>query len=239
MAKRKTKSVLKTPKKTQKQSHFKNSLEHIKENQKFIYFIVAVFLFSGVISFISHADFAFFNEMLEGLKDKTEGLGFLGITWFIFQNNALAALSGMLLGMLLGVYPLFAALFNGLLVGYVFKLASDVGGYGVIWMLVPHGIFELPAVFIALGLGLAMGWLLLSGFFSFYLAKRKFFLVSLGVLFPLITIFAAFIFDRNLRNVYSPSFKQIVSKSLIAFLLVVLPLLIVAAVIEGALITFS
>jgi len=36
-------------------------------------------------------------------------------------------------------------------------LSVGIEGYGILWRLVPHGIFELPAVFISLGLGIKLG----------------------------------------------------------------------------------
>ena len=69
----------------------------------------------------------------------------------------------------------------------------------VLWRIFPHGIFELPAVFISLGLGLKLG---------------------------------TFIFQRNKLKAFAEFFWN----SLRVFLFIVLPLLIIAAIIEGSLI---
>jgi len=71
-----------------------------------------------------------------------------------------------------------------------------------LWRILPHGIFELPAVFIALGMGLKFG--------GFIFQKEKI---------------------KSLREYFWNSLR--------VFLFVVLPLLIIAGIIEGTLIFFS
>jgi stage II sporulation protein M len=65
--------------------------------------------------------------------------------------------------------------------------------------LLPHGIFELPAIFISFGMGLKFGT------FLFYKEKMK-------------------------------KFAEFFSNSLRVFVFVILPLLVIAAIIEGSLI---
>ena len=91
------------------------------------------------------------------------------------------------------------AILNGYLVGFVASMAVGSGGVIVLWRILPHGIFELPAVFISLGLGLKFG---------------------------------TFIFQKKILE----SFRRFLWNSLRVFLLIVLPLLIIAAIIEGCLI---
>lgn len=186
-------------KRKKKQTMFKESISYLKESMIYFWIIVGLFLFSALIGFMFPENFVFFDELLKELAEKTKGLGHGELTWFIFQNNILSSFMGLVLGIFLGVFPLMGTLINGLLLGYVYAKASAVAGWGVIWMLVPHGIFELPAVFISLGLGLKLGM---------------------------------FIFTKNKK-------KELIErlvKSLKVFLLIVLPLLIIAAIIEGILI---
>ncbi|MEI6731787.1 MAG: stage II sporulation protein M, partial [archaeon] len=67
------------------------------------------------------------------------------------------------------------------------------------WKIVPHGIFELPAIFVSLGLGIKLG---------------------------------AFVFGPERKK----EFVRRALASLKVFVYVVLPLLIIAAIIEGMLI---
>ena len=103
---------------------------------------------------------------------------------------------------MLGIFPIFNAVFNGILLGYVYSKAVPIAGYFVIWRVLPHGIFELPAIFIALGLGVHLG----ASFFG----KEKI---------------------KTLSKRFRLSFK--------AFLTVVLPLLVIAAIIESLLVVFA
>ena len=124
------------------------------------------------------------------------------IITFIFLNNIQSSFTGMLFGIILGIFPIIAVIVNGYLVGFVSAKAVEVGGMSILLQLLPHGIFELPALFISLGLGLKLG---------------------------------TFIFKKN-------KFKTLGSylvKSMKVFFFIVIPLLAIAAVIEGSLIALA
>jgi uncharacterized membrane protein SpoIIM required for sporulation len=70
-------------------------------------------------------------------------------------KNALASFITLWSGVLLGIIPAVAAVQNGALVGVVF---SWKGSFSTVLLnILPHGIFELPAFFIACGIGLWRG----------------------------------------------------------------------------------
>ncbi|MDQ2051834.1 stage II sporulation protein M [Natronolimnohabitans sp. A-GB9] len=74
-------------------------------------------------------------------------------SFFILNNTPpfLAAIAGALT---LGLVTVVIMLFNGVIVGNVAAVTGAEAGYGVvIALLAPHGIFELPALFIAAGVG--------------------------------------------------------------------------------------
>src|SRR5690606_33222747 len=78
----------------------------------------------------------------------------------IFLNNVRAVLVMMILGIFLGLFPVFSMLFNGVLIGFTLRLqeAADLSLMDLIFRgLLPHGILELPAIFIAAGYGLRLG----------------------------------------------------------------------------------
>jgi stage II sporulation protein M len=90
-------------------------------------------------------------ELARELRDKPWFI----MTLFLLCKNALAALVAILGGFLLGVLPFMAALTNGMVLGRV--LADQPSAIALI---LPHGVFELPAVAIAWGAGLwCAGWL--------------------------------------------------------------------------------
>ena len=77
----------------------------------------------------------------------------------IFTNNAYVAAQAILFGVLLGLPVVYVLLSNALNVGVAggLMVANDRGGlfFGLI---LPHGLLELTAVFVACGLGLRLGW---------------------------------------------------------------------------------
>lgn len=137
---------------------FVESWEFVCEQKKFIYAVIGLFIAGSLIGFLE-ADIlrSPFNKLISEIVDQTKGLDFLELFWFIFSNNITSSLSALFFGIFFGIFPLFHALLNGALLGYVYSEASALVGYGVIWRLFPHGIFELPAIFISLGLGVYIG----------------------------------------------------------------------------------
>ena len=91
------------------------------------------------------------------------------------------------------------AIANGYILGFVSSMSVESAGVASLGKIIPHGIFELPAIFISLGLGLKFG---------------------------------TFAFQKNKAK----SFKNYLINSLRVFLLIVIPLLIIAGIIEGTLI---
>ena len=141
------------------------------------------------------------NDMIRELLLKTEGKGALGLMWFIFSNNISSAFFAIFLGFFIGLFPIINSLINGLVLGYVLALTWQASGILSFWRLLPHGIFELPAIFISIGLGIKFG--------TFIFAKQK--------------------KEEFIYRFYN---------SLKVFFMVVLPLLVIAAIIEGLLIHF-
>jgi stage II sporulation protein M len=118
---------------------------------------------------------------------------------FIFFNNIQSSFIGMLFGIILGIFPVIAAVANGYLLGFVAETTAEEAGIFILWRIFPHGIFELPALFISLGLGLKIG--------TFIFKKNKLKTLAIYLL-----------------------------KSIKVFFYIVVPLLIIAALIEGSLI---
>lgn len=181
------------------------SVNFIKESKVFIYSITGIFFLFVVIGFfvpppeiISDQILKFIEELLEKTKDLSQ----FELIRFIFFNNIQSSFFGMILGVFLGFFPVIFAIANGYVLGFVASFSVDAEGIFVLWYLFPHGIFELPAIFISLGLGLKI---------------------------------MTFIFEKNKLK----TLKIYLRNSLRTFLFIVIPLLIIAAVIEGSLIFFN
>ncbi|MFA5871506.1 MAG: stage II sporulation protein M [Parcubacteria group bacterium] len=77
---------------------------------------------------------------------------------FIFLNNSLKALFVLLTGFFFGIIPIFFVFTNANLIGLVLAVFGPREGFlRVVLSLLPHGIFEIPAVLMASGYGLWLG----------------------------------------------------------------------------------
>lgn len=77
----------------------------------------------------------------------------------VWTNNAIVAAETIMSGLLLGIPVLFVLLSNALNVGVIGGLMAAHGLSGEFWgLILPHGMLELSAVFLAAGVGLRLGW---------------------------------------------------------------------------------
>lgn len=182
--------------------NYKLSWDYLKESKNFIYFSVLLFFLIAIIGFLYPI---FFVDKIVGLikelVEQTKDLNGFELIIFIFLNNLQTSFFGLILGVLLGIFPLFFIVLNGYVLGFVSALSVNTSGFLILLKLIPHGIFELPAVFISLGLGIKLG---------------------------------TFIFHKHKIK----DFNKYFINSLRVFLFIVVPLLIIAAIIEGILMTF-
>ncbi|MDP1696156.1 MAG: stage II sporulation protein M [archaeon] len=257
--------------KIKKEGQFRKVIGYLKESRNYFYFIAGLFLIGAIFGFVLNGELGFLDSFLKDIVDKIKDFSMGGTILFIFQNNLSSAFFAMLLGIFLGIIPLLNAGFNGVIVGYVFAKASALNGWTVLFKILPHGIFELPAIFIALGMGLRIGTGFLENFFIHYKkdALKRFLgiialiIAVLGLIFvstglsglisseisgasawislvlglvlflPLINLFFK---DRKLRNVQGKVFMDRFNQAIRVFVFVVLPLLVIAAIIEGILV---
>ncbi|MGN7471724.1 stage II sporulation protein M [Brevibacillus sp. SAFN-007a] len=100
------------------------------------------------------------KEIVERIKES--GGGVFATFWMIFSNNVLSSLMMMALGLFFAFFPIIGMLTNGVLLGFIM---STYGASGISpWLIfsagiLPHGIFELPAVLFAAGIGIRLGLL--------------------------------------------------------------------------------
>ncbi len=94
---------------------------------------------------------------------------FLGLWFFIFITNFKIALFAFLLGIItFGIYPLVIIWQNGQLLGMALVVFySQLGIFKMMGGLLPHGVFELPAIWLSAALGLS------GGQTFYYWLKRK------------------------------------------------------------------
>ncbi len=193
-------------------NQYEKSFSYLKESKNYIYFIVGVFFLFAFIGFFFNDLIIYLIKFLFGINleekimnfiknliEQTKGLSQFELIVYIFKNNVLASFTGMILGIFFGIFSIILVIFNGYLLGFVALISVKNEGILILWRLFPHGIFELPAVLISLGLGLKL---------------------------------STFIFKEEKVKM----FKDYLINSLRVFLFIIIPLLIIAAIIEGILI---
>ena len=153
----------------------------------------------GFLSEIFNVPLEWIQQLSENLKETTQiyptWIIFLAFFAVLFLNNSFTCFLDIILGPLIGIFPLFSAFINGGLLGWFAKEQGLI----IFLAIVPHGMFEIPAFLLSASIGLRLGREVL---------KRK------G--------------DRDL--------KKELRNGLRVFLILVLPLLFIAALIESALI---
>ena len=175
------------------------SFEFIKYSKNFIYFIIGIFFFFSFLGFFipfpSEIQIQLLNYFRE-LAEKISSFNLVDLIVFIFENNSSVSFMGLFLGIFFGIFPVLSAVINGFILGFAANLSVSSEGVISLLRLFPHGIFELPAIFISLGLGVKLS--------TFVIKKEK-----------------------------AKIFKEYFEKSFYVFLLIVIPLLVLAAIIEG------
>lgn len=128
------------------------------------YLLIITFVFFGslVTGYISAANFPSMADTLrESFSSRFESLMTMSpfyIMFAIFLNNAFVSLLFLVLGLALGVLPVLFIAFNGYLVGVIaYLVAQERGLLFILLALLPHGILELPMVFLAASIGLRLG----------------------------------------------------------------------------------
>ena len=192
-------------KRVQKQGFFKKhyslSWGYIKESAIYMLVVVFLLLFGIFVALIYQPPLLIeaIKTFMEGILRDTSNFNVFEMIIYILDNNLKNSFFAMFLGIFFGIAPVFTAFSNGYVLGFVSEKSVLVAGPLVLLRLMPHGIFEFPAIIIALAMGIKLG------FFWFSDDKKK-------------------------------EFVKRVEGSLRVFLFVIVPLLIVAAVIEGFLI---
>jgi len=181
--------------------NYKRCLEFLKESKNFIYFSVIVFFVFFLIGYFFPVFFR--NEIIkiiEELSKKVIGKNAIELINMIFWNNLKACVICVVFGVFLGITPFLIAVYNGYAAGFVSGMAvQKAESIFVLLRLLPHGIFELPAVFISIGLGLKL---------------------------------AVNLFSKNSGEKLKRNLKEILR----FMVFVIIPLLLIAAIIEGFLI---
>ena len=141
-----------------------NLVEHVNFAQLRPYVMASIILFAlgalggGLAVILYPETAAHLQDLLKQFAKVFQGMPKLKLAAAIFLNNSLKTLLAILLGPLLGLAPLIFLIVNGAILGAVIPVAVESRGLWIsIMTIVPHGILELPAIFIGTSIGLKLG----------------------------------------------------------------------------------
>ena len=161
-----------------------------KNIKKYFVFSSLSFLFFSVLGFIySQANPDVAKVFFEVLSEKylfTIDYNFWQLFLFIFKNNLTIAFVAYFSGIIFGLPTLIVLIVNSFAIGLVIEMArGELSLLAILFSLLPHGIFEIPAILLALSLGFIIGDALFT-----YLFKRKspslLFILTLKLFFYLV-----------------------------------------------------
>lgn len=147
------------------------------------YFIFSIILFFAgvVIGGTPNAPQEFLEQQLKGIEaiardiDKSSNPEFTAF-YRITLNNVFNVIMVMGLGLIAGIMPIVMLVSNGMIMGYLLNEYATKGE-NVFMMVVkgilPHGIFELSAVFLACAFGMRFGVTLFKGIVGSALGKSE------------------------------------------------------------------
>lgn len=140
------------------------------EQRNAVYVAFFLFLFGGVAGYVSvlidplHIHTILPAEIAQNVNPErigaSEGVtGSSFISASIMTNNIQVAFLAFAGGITFGLLTVYVLIYNGILVGALAGLFFSAGNSYEFWaFIVPHGIIELTAIFIAGGAGLLMGY---------------------------------------------------------------------------------
>jgi stage II sporulation protein M len=176
---------------------YKNVFADIQTKKYFLVFTIFIFSLACALSVFNPPELrGILLEMVNAIRMLSQDLqtrSLLYVIVKIFTHNAIASFIALFSGALLSLIPLSMVIANGYVIGsVVIPRLSKVG------LLIPHGVFELPAFVLACSYGIWLG------------------------LWP---------FTRGRIETVKHRLKQCAA----IYFCVVVPLLIIAAAIEGSL----
>ena len=148
-----------------------------------------VYTISGICGWVFADALGAFERAASSLVGTFANKSGADFVFTLFIHNLIATYIGMCLLTLWGLVPMVTAIANGLLLGWIVTVVSGPSPAETAMLLVPHGLFEWPAMLIAWGTGFwrgvgyrfeATGTSYLDRWVA---ANRVFFLIVLPLLF--------------------------------------------------------
>jgi stage II sporulation protein M len=133
-------------------------------NSLWPYLVIIIFVFFGSL-LMGYASAASFPHMADNLMKEFSSrfaplrtMSPIYILIAIFLNNTFVSLVSLVLGIAVGIFPILFIASNGYFIGMVSYLVSQQKGFIFILLaLLPHGVVELPTIFLSASIGLRLG----------------------------------------------------------------------------------
>lgn len=137
--------------------------EYLYSLRKYILAVTVIFiafLIIGVLVSITNPEKStYYIELFKKTFGWITQLSPFGRMLEIFKNNATNSLLALVLGIGFGFIPIFIIAVNGLFLGMIAEVFStEKGILFVLAAILPHGIIELPMVFLSAAIGLRLGY---------------------------------------------------------------------------------
>ena len=98
------------------------------------------------------------TDAFQVVADNYRGLAGGKLFFTLLLHNVMATIIVLISGVIVGIIPTFAIGANGFVLGVVYRQSAEVMDYSKAALKVlPHGVFELPALLIAASYGLWLG----------------------------------------------------------------------------------
>jgi stage II sporulation protein M len=122
--------------------------------------LISAVLYCGafLVSWSFSERFSFLDEAIKKLVGQFVGKSAIIFITRLFIQNLIASYITMCVVVLFGALPATVAVFNVFILGFVIACAPSVSASKMLSLLVPHGIFEWPAMMIAWGIGIWRGF---------------------------------------------------------------------------------
>ncbi len=138
-------------------------LDYTYKLRWYILTVVAVFaIFMAIGYMVAVMSPSFTDQTITGFKEEVGPLkqtSAIQLMLGIFENNVIKCFLVVVLGLALGIAPLLFMMANGVVIGIV--VGATLTKAGLLYVMVgilPHGIIEMPMVFLSAAIGLKLGF---------------------------------------------------------------------------------
>lgn len=169
---------------------FSDVMETVTAARYCILIVCILFCFAIFVGWRYPDHFPFLEDQTRALAEQFVGKEGFAFFFKLLTRNLIVLYLTMCLFSAFGIVPVTVALFNGLILGWVIIKATGALDSGIAVLLVPHGIFEVPAMMIGWGIGIwrGLGYRLSTNHASYAERLKKANKVFLTVVFPLLFI---------------------------------------------------